>query len=213
MFAKVLGAVLVLVTLAACAPTPAGPTTPVVPAVPAVPAEQLALPFDRYRPGFADESEVQRARTALVRDCLRDLGVRLDVPDDVRVPGVLDLSPNLRRYGVVDDPTATDFGYHFPRTAAESKRQQEQQRWSAGLTQAQRETLFGEHGCTGRADRELGPVDDGFLIEADFQSLRTSGADPRVAAVTALWRTCMDGLGFDYADPTAAISDPRWDLD
>jgi hypothetical protein len=219
MFAKLCAAVLVLATLAACAPEPtasvppAVPLGPAVPATAAVPADQLALPFDRYRLSFAEESEIGRARTVLAQACLRERGVRLDVPHDVRTPGVLDLTPNLRRYGVVDEATATQFGYHFPRTAAEARRQWDNDRWSNSLTEPQRMALFGEGGCTEQADIALTDVDDDFFVDADFQSLRTSGADPRVVAATAAWRACMAEQGFDYPDPNAAISDRRWDLD
>jgi hypothetical protein len=220
MFAKVCAAVLVLVTLAACGstePAPAAPSAvPLGPAVPAtspVPAERLALPFDRYRPTFAEESQIRRARTILARACLRERGVRLDVPDDVRTPGVVDVAPNLRRYGVIDETTATRYGYHFPRTAEEKRQQQDRERWSASLAEDQRMALFGEGGCTEEADAELTTFDDDFFVTASFESLRTSGKDPRVVAATAAWHTCMAEQGFDYPDPNAAIADPRWDLD
>ncbi|GLY40437.1 hypothetical protein Amsp01_064600 [Amycolatopsis sp. NBRC 101858] len=204
MLTKVFATVLVLLTLTACGAEPVAP---------ALPAERLALPFDRYRPGFAEETEIGWARATLVRACLRDRGVELAVPDDDRVPGALDRSPNLRRYGVIDEASATNFGYHFPKTPEERQRQSKQRRWVAGLTEAQRTTLFGEHGCTEQAETELTAVDDGFLTDADFRSLRSSETDPRVGAAIADWRTCMAGRGYDYADSRAAISDPRWHLD
>ena len=204
MLTKVLTTVLVLLTLTACGSEPVAP---------ALPAERLALPFDRYRPGFAEETEIVRARATLVRACLHDRGVELAVPEDDHTPGVLDLSPNLRRYGVIDEATATNFGYHFPKTAEERQQQLEQRRWAAGLTETQRTTLFGERGCTEQAETELTKVDDGFLTDADFRSLRTSETDPRVGAALAAWRACMTGRGYGYADPRAAISDPRWNLD
>jgi len=222
MFAKICAAVLVLATLAACASTapkptasvpPAVPLGPAVPATAAVPADQLALPFDRYRPSFAEESEIGRARTVLAQACLRERGVRLDLPNDVRSPGVLDLTPNLRRYGVVDEATAAQFGYHFPRTAAEARRQWENEQWSTSLPEPQRMALFGEGGCTEQADKVLTDVDDDFFVDADFQSLHTSGAAPQVAAATAAWRACMARQGYDYPDPNAAISDKHWNLD
>lgn len=204
MLTKVFATALALLTLTACG---AEPVTP------ALPAERLALPFDRYQPGFAEVTEIGRARTILVRACLHDRGVELAVPEDDHTPGPLDLSPNLRRYGVIDEATATNFGYHFPATPDDRKRQSEQRRWAAGLTEAQRTTLFGEHGCTDQAETELTKADDGFLTEADFRSLRTSETNPRVGAAIADWRTCMAGHGYGYADPRAAISDPRWHLD
>lgn len=223
MFAKVCVVGLVLVTLAACGSTepkpaaapapPAGPLGPAAPVTSPVPAEQLALPFDSYRLSSAEESDIQRARTVLARACLRERDVRLDVPDDIRSPGVLDLNPNLRRYGVIDETTAARFGYHFPRTPEEARRQQDRERWSTSLTEPQRMALFGEGGCTEQADAELTEVDDDFFVDADFRSLQTSGTDPRVVAATAAWRACMTEQGFDYPDPNAAISDPRWHLD
>lgn len=198
MFRKVFGVASVLLVLSACGAAPPAP---------ALPADRLALPFDRYRPDFAQEAEIERARTTLVRACLHG---SLDVPVQDTAPGALDRSPNLRRYGVIDEASATDFGYHFPRTPEERKRQGEQRRWSAGLTDTQRTALAT---CADQAETTLTKVDDAFLADWDFRSLRTSGADSRVGAAVSAWRTCMAEQGYGYADPAAAISDPRWNLD
>ncbi|MCR6489170.1 hypothetical protein M8542_40740 [Amycolatopsis sp. OK19-0408] len=198
MFKKVLAAALVLLTLSACGTEPVAPP---------LPAERLALPFDRYRPDFAQQSEITRARTTLVRACLHGV---VELPAQDAAPGVLDRSPNLRRYGVIDEASATGYGYHFPRTQAEKDGQTERLRWSAGLTDAQQATLA--H-CTDQAETTLTKVDDGFLTDADFRSLRTAQADPRVGAAFAAWRACMAEQGYSYQDPPAAISDRRWNLD
>jgi hypothetical protein len=203
--AKVFAAALALLTLTACGAEPVPAAT--------FPAERLALPFDRYRPAFAEETEVVRARAKLVQACLHDHGVELDVPPDDRTPGPLDLSPNLRRYGVIDEPTAAEFGYHFPRTPEERKSQAARRRWSAALTEAQRTALFGDRGCTAEADARLTSVDDDFLTDADFRSLRASERDPRVSKAVAAWRACMGERGYGYETPSAAISDRRWNLD
>jgi hypothetical protein len=220
MFAKVCAAVLVLVTLAACGTgEPAPPATSAVPLGPAVPvtspvpAGLLDLPFDGYRLNFAEDSEIERARTSLARACLRERGVRLDVPDGVRTPGMIDVEPNLRRYGVIDEVSATGYGYHFPRTAEETQQQQARARWAGSITEDQRMALFGEGGCTEKADAELTTFDDAFFIAASRESLRVSEKDPRVVAAKAAWHTCMAEKGYDYADPNAAVSDPRWHLD
>jgi hypothetical protein len=220
MFAKVCAAVLALVTLAACGtdePVPpatsAVPLGPAVPATSPVPAGVLDLPFDDYRLNFAEDAEIERARTILARACLRERGVRLDVPDDVRTPGMIDVEPNLRRYGVIDEVSATRYGYHFPRTADETRQQEARARWSASLTEDQRMALFGEGGCTEKADAELTTFDDAFFIAASRESLRVSEKDARVVAAKTAWRTCMAERGYDYADPNAAVSDPRWHLD
>lgn len=220
MFAKVCAAVLVLITLAACgtdAPAPpatsAVPLGPAVPVTSPVPAGLLYLPFDDYRLNFAEDSAVERARTVLARACLRERGVRLDVPDDVRTPGLIDVEPNIRRYGVIDEVSATRYGYHFPRTAEETRQQQARARWAASITEDQRKALFDEGGCTEEADSRLTTFDDAFFVAASRESLRVSEKDPRVVAAKAAWQTCMAGQGYDYADPNAAISDPRWHLD
>jgi hypothetical protein len=222
MFAKVCAAVVVLVTLVACgagepSPSPTttspGPLGPAVPATSSVPAGLLDLPFDDYQLNFAEESEIRRARTVLARACLRERGVRFDVPDDVRTPGAMDVEPNLRRYGVVDEGSAAGYGYHVPTTAEEKRQQEARQRWAASITEDQRMALFGEGGCTEEADAKLTTFDDGFLGAADQESLRTSERDPRVVATVAAWHTCMTGQGYAYPNPDAAIDDPRWDID
>ncbi|MDT7724956.1 MAG: hypothetical protein QOI21_1532 [Actinomycetota bacterium] len=202
-----------LSAVAACGTTAeAGPAGPV--------AAELALPFDAYRLGHAGESEIQQAQSLLVKRCMRGRGLEITLPESVSAPGSLYDSPNMRRYGVLDDATALEHGYHFPKTAEETATSRELQNWSATLTDEQSTALYGEEGkpgCADQADTDIAKAvpegDDDFLSTHDFDSLDESAKTADVVRVTAAWRDCMAAAGFRYADPNAAISDPRWDLD
>jgi hypothetical protein len=208
-----LAAAALLLTLAACGTTAeAGPTGPV--------ATELALPFDVYRLGHADESRIKQAQSLLVQRCMRSRGLEISLPDSVTAPGPLDLSPNMRRYGVLDDATALRYGYHFPKTADEAASSREIQNWSSKLTDQQRAALYsedGKPGCADQADTDIAkgvPDGDGdFLTSQDFDSLDESAKNADVVRAKASWQECMASAGFRYADPKAAISDPQWDLD
>jgi len=201
-----LAAIALLLTLAACGTTAeAGPTGPV--------ATELALPFDVYRLGHADESRIKQAQSLLVLRCMRSRGLEISLPDSVTAPGPLDLSPNMRRYGVLDDATALRYGYHFPKTADEAASSREIQNWSSKLTDQQRAALYtedGKPGCADQADTDIAkdvPDGDGdFLTSQDFDSLDESAKNADVVRAKASWQECMASAGFHY-------SDPQWDLD
>jgi hypothetical protein len=181
-----------------------------------VPAEdtaaQLVLPFDHYRLGFDDEVRTKQARNVLIGRCLHALGLGLTLPGVTTVPGALDVSPNARRYGVLDDATAARYGYHFPKTPEEVKSARDLQDWSSKLSAEQSEALYGKGGCADQAIPGEVPDDD-FLTSQDFGSLDESAKSPDVVRAKAAWQQCMSARGFQYADPKAAISDPRWNLD
>jgi hypothetical protein len=208
-----LAAVALLLALAACGTTAeAGPTGPA--------ANELTLPFDTYRLGHADELRIEQAQSLLVQRCMRSRGLEISLPDSVTTPAPLDLSPNMRRYGVLDDTTALRYGYHFPKTGDEAARSRELQDWSAKLTDQQRAALYSEDGKPGCADQADTAIADGvpegdgdFLTTRDFDSLDESAKNAEVVRAKAAWQDCMASAGFRYPDPKAAISDPQWNLD
>jgi hypothetical protein len=208
-----LAALALLLTLTACgtAPQP-GSTGPG--------AAELSLPFDAYRLSHADESRIEQARNLLVERCMRSLDLDLTLPAGISASGPLSLSPNARRYGVIDDDTAKRYGYHFPKSTDEAAEVRKVQTWESKLTDRHRTALYGEDGkpgCTDQAVTDIAkgvPESDGdFLSTRDFASLAESAKNTDVVRAKAAWRECMTSAGFPYADPDAAISDPRWKLD
>jgi hypothetical protein len=195
-----------LLTLAACGTTPQ----------PAPAAVDLSLPFDAYQLSRADEARIEQARSHAVKLCMRSRGLDVTMPTS-GVSSSPRLAPNARRYGVIDDETAQHYGYHFPKTAEETAEARKTQDWASKLTEEQRTALYGEDGCSDRADTDIAKgipsSEGGFLGSRDFASLDESAKNADVVRAKGSWRECMASVGFRYADPDVAISDPRWKLD
>lgn len=201
-----LAALAALLTLAACGTTPE--TAPAAP--------DLTLPFDAYQLGLADGARIEQARGHAVKLCMRSRGLDVTLPTSGG-SGSPSLGPNARRYGVIDDETAKRYGYHFPKTTDETAEARKTLDWASKLTEEQRAALYGEDGCSDRADADIAKgipsSESGFLSSQDFASLDESAKNADVLRAKGSWRECMASAGFQYADPDAAISDPRWNLD
>ncbi|HEX5493810.1 MAG TPA: hypothetical protein VFX70_04460 [Mycobacteriales bacterium] len=221
-----------LTALLALLPGPAGPVSPVSPVGAGSPARpgrtgaagptpatraKVVLPFDAYRFSRSDRRKIDRATDLLIDDCMRSHGFDVTVPTaDSGPPAV---RPNSRRYGVIDPDVAALYGYHFPPDPGATRRAASYQAWYGRLPGRERDALdggTGAGGCTARADRALRAgivlTDPGWFTPLDFRSLDESVTDPGVRAATVRWRACMATHRMHYANPQAAISDPRWKL-
>jgi hypothetical protein len=144
-------------------------------------------------------------------------------PDITIPPSLVGAVPpvpeNHRRYGVVDERNARQFGYHLPPDPGSDSRAAELDAWLAGLTDREKSALYGttSSGCLADAIAALshGAVETNtrWFTNLDFTSLNQSERTPAVAAAVATWRVCMSQYGRDYADPYAAAGDPQWNLD
>jgi hypothetical protein len=124
------------------------------------------------------------------------------------------ISPDSRRYGVMDIYAANRYGYRLPPPPPEASARI---RRDNTLTPLERETAFGpagRSGCYGKAHKEIAgtalEVDLKLFNELNRKSLENSKMHPNVAKVVKAWRKCMKGSGYTYNDPFEAAGDPRW---
>lgn len=181
-----------------------------------VSAEDTVLPFDRYRLTAAEQVLVNRARHILVTQCMRTAG-HPDVTIPPSLVGAVDrFYPNSRRYGVADEHTVRQFGFHLPPDTASDARSAKLDGWLAGLSGPEEVALHGtgaKPGCLDTAATKLPRVGNKWLTNLDFTSLERSMDDARVVAAIREWRTCMTRAGLPYTGPYEAVADEQWNLE
>ncbi|WP_216590824.1 hypothetical protein [Streptomyces brasiliscabiei] len=208
---------------AGCTADPAATTArqpaPATAPAPSAEARELLLPFDTYKMAKTDDYLVAAAEDVLMRDCLEERGLA-DTDWTPRAPvrpAAAD-PPNRRRYGVIEDAVAREFGFHAPPDpVAEVRFTSARERRAASLSARELRAAYGDDGtggCWKRAhDRLLDGVpgsDYDLLNRQALRAFEESRRDPRVRAVFREWSACMAKDGFRYADPPAAVNDPRW---
>ena len=196
---RIAGATLVLcVALTGCATAGASkePT--------ARPATTTAMPLDAYGLTPIQDRSVQLARKRLLTACLRERGIRTDLPDPRPIP----FARNARRYGVTEESRAATAGYSAPEISERAE--------SPTLPKKTQKALRGAHGCQTEATRTLDagtstPKPDlSIAAELGAVTLGRSTHDSRVRAVFAKWSACMTKAGYHYSNPQDAIGDPAF---
>lgn len=222
---------------ASAAPQPALPSV-AAPALRSTPVvtdpTALTLPIQAYMPTDGQLAELTDAQGALAQRCMARLGYSYVPPASAStvsgaVSGMTDL-----RYGIHDAVTAAADGYH-PAAGGGGAAKQAQEIAAANQALARMSpdelyALFGSSasgpvpttsatkkvpagGCSGQA---LGEITGGSPFIADLaqtvnnESYALSLRDPRTLAVFASWSACMKNAGYDYANPNAAVNDPRF---
>ncbi|MBV2152681.1 hypothetical protein [Kitasatospora sp. SUK 42] len=206
---------------------PAGP--PALGAVPTITeAGQVGLPTDPYLVTPAQNRLLVQARDAVTAECMRGFGFA-GRPTTVLGEEEAERARRTRGtlYGYFDTDRAGARGYDLnvrfanqsapadtrpPASAAE-------QIALSGIDPATRQAvpsldgrpvppggcarqgLDAFHDADGLAYGEGAMPDGGPKVPAD---------DPRITAAYAAWSRCMKDEGYDYPDPVAAISDPKW---
>lgn len=181
-------------------------------------ASQLVLPFDTYKWTARETWLRDRARRVLTERCLEGRDVSLDFPDlGPEPPNSFD---NSRRYGVADSRAAALFGYHLPGGGKGTRDGSGTSGWDKALSAQEEAALYGTErnpGCYRHADsllaRGVPAADLAWFADQSAETLVKTESLPAVTRARKRWRTCMDQAGHPYAHPSAAIGDPRWDLD
>ncbi|GAA3499867.1 hypothetical protein GCM10019016_069720 [Streptomyces prasinosporus] len=216
-----LGLIGLMAVTAGCDAAPAegpAPRNTSVRAAPAASAEarELLLPFDTYKISKADDYLIAAAEDVLMKGCLEARGVRWSPRAPV---GAAEMDPpNRRRYGVIEEAVAREFGFHAPPEAeAEVRFTTARQRRSASLSDSEVRAAYGSTGtggCWGKAHEELrdgvAESDYDVLNKYSRKSFEDSQRDGEVRAVFRSWSACMAKSGFRYRDPVAVVNDPRW---
>lgn len=124
------------------------------------------------------------------------------------------LSADRRRYGIMDLPAASTYGYQLPPPPREASA-----RFARinRLTPEEERAAFGadgRHGCYGKAHKKITgsipEVDLKLFNELNRKSLQESKKDPAVTQAITSWKECMQDAGYTYSDPFDAAGDPSW---
>ena len=186
-------------------------------------AADLSLPLDAYIETEQQVAAVSRAEDLLVQSCMRRFGFRWTLVEPVPPP----FGGNNRRYGVIDEAEAAQYGYHLPDSERERRRRAEEARrargdltaaafavWSGKGQRAYDGQEIPQGGCIGEARRQLNDQVDNRVLELPFQladeAKERSEADSRVRRAFEQWSACMRRAGFRYQDPWEANDDPAW---
>ncbi|MCL7379902.1 hypothetical protein [Streptomyces sp. 35G-GA-8] len=153
----------------------------------------------------------------LTERCLEGRDVSLDFPDTGPEPP--DSYDNSRRYGVADDRAAALYGYHLPEGEG-SRDSGATTGWGEALSAEEEAALYGTDlspGCYRHTDsllaRGVPEADLPWFADQSAETLVRTENDPTVTQARKRWRTCMNQAGHPYTDPSAAIGDPRWNLE
>ncbi len=181
---------------------------------------ELRLPMQEYLFSSAEQEQLDRGRSALVDRCLRRLGQK----EGFALPGAPTGAPDVmdRRYGVTDAAGARAHGYHLrddPSSRPAGTRPRQPDAQLAGLLHGEAgrdgHAKIPEGGCIGEADRALagpkgaiGPTESARQL--NFRGFTGSRNHPRVTQALDAWSACMKRKKYEYPDPLAAMSDPRF---
>jgi hypothetical protein len=226
---------LIVVAAGASACTTAQPTAATtIPSVPTpTPTDStLALPLDAYAPTSVQLAKQDYVLRRAEQVCMRGFGFDYLPELSPQTTSTVQTAHEVasRRYGVSDETIATTRGYHLSSQASGPAAAQS----IDSLSNAERLVLTGAPnnvvstydgkqippgGCretatpivVGSANSSDDTAD--LVAELDHDDFTKAMADSRVKVVIARWSACMKNSGFSYADPFAAVSDPRWNLD
>ncbi|MGI5153393.1 hypothetical protein ACQEVC_44695 [Plantactinospora sp. CA-294935] len=205
--------ILVVALLVAGCAAPGSPRSSgdVEPFPPTAEVENLRLPFDAYTLSLAGLYIMANAQDVLTRECMAARGHDWEIIE--RPTDLKDLR-NRRRYGVIEMSIAERFGFHVPAgLLTPLDVEQRYDRRDNALSESQQAAVSGADGCGREAATRLRPeksADLDLLRKLDRASLDDSQREQRVVVAMDAWRDCVRSLGFDYQDPFAAMSDPRW---
>lgn len=179
-------------------------------------ARELILPFDAYKISKAEDYRVAAAEDVLMEGCLKAESVRWTPRTPVRAAETD--PPNRRRYGVIEDAVAREFGFHAPPDpVAEVRFTTGREQRANSLDEDEWRAAYGSDGaggCWKRAHERLlegVPKSDYNVINRySRQVFEDSQRDGEVREVFRAWSVCMKKDGFRYDDPTAAANDSRW---
>ncbi|MFG3213815.1 hypothetical protein [Streptomyces tendae] len=129
-------------------------------------------------------------------------GLRYDAND--KLPPIA----SDRRYGLVDETEAINYGYHLPKVPDFDLKKPSRQagRVLVGETAEYNGKTVPPGGCVGEASKAVrGDEPDSPMVEAaqrvSVNSFEESRTEPQVLGVIDRWSRCMNGLEFSYASP------------
>ncbi|MGW4506822.1 hypothetical protein ACWENO_19510 [Streptomyces sp. NPDC004436] len=173
----------------------------------------VTLPIEEFALKSDDLLKIAKAEAVLLKRCMSRAGEDFNPPlpkPDSGISGELD-----RRYGVISETVAREYGYHLP----------EMSKISHGATSAepisprQKQLLYGTPsdesvgpgGCFGEVQRELrekhrDAAGAEIAQTISTESYKKSMESPIVRELFKSWSSCMKGRGFNFGSPIDSIS-------
>lgn len=190
------------------APSSAGVAAP----PPSEEVQKLVLPLDDYIFSNVEYETTSNAIDLMVRDCMKEQGLSWTA---LKRPTNLPNMWNRRRYGLIENAVAERLGYHVTADLLSSKvaARMEEKRDAKLSTRQAKAANNPKTGCNKKADARLwgGKKPDlGMLNSLNSEGLTQSQKVPAVQESLRDWRSCMEGRGFRYRDPYAAMGDKAW---
>jgi hypothetical protein len=184
----------------------------------------IVLPLDAYEPTAQQQTTYLNAYELLAKKCAQRYHIDYS-------PGAVEVvDPEIkdeRRYGIILESDATEWGYRPP-LRMQPKKSKKEQGWNpigdefmvvTGVDPRTRESWEGrlvngvpvaKDGCTGEAGRHLG-AEDGKADELAAltnslagEAYTRSRKDSRTLAAWAQWSKCMKASGYEFAEPFEA---------
>lgn len=183
----------------------------------------LVLPVERYLFSSGDLQELQAAQDILVTRCMKEFGLTYKAPPPG--PGLGPRSVMDRRYGLTDAKTAASSGYHLGDLDPRGAKPVTPDRpdgdaltaltGTSGTAGKSGPVVDGKTvpagGCYGAAEKAIfgkaGAGMDDFPQDLNDRSFFATKSNPEVTRAFKAWSNCMNGYGFSYPDPLAAIDD------
>lgn len=157
---------------------------------------RVQLPLDAYK----DQMTVATGgMSAAAVECFVDVGVDADELGVQERKG----EQHDRRYSVIDEAVASQYGYHPP--DVEDPR-------DALLDAASEDQLVAASECMASLPEPSAEVVEGEQLVSDIQAEAwwATQDDQRVEDAFAAWSACMANAGHEYDHPMEANDDPRW---
>ncbi|MFJ8085226.1 hypothetical protein ACIQ6Y_31970 [Streptomyces sp. NPDC096205] len=164
------------------------------------------LPIEAYMPTTAQARITTSTRDDLLDTCMAGAGY----PDWRPAPDLPPIGGKTLtdwRYGIHDAALAAERGYHPDA--------QEQKEYDAAIEIGAVDSSGADEAtmkrCVSQVDSEVPATASAELVQQiSGQSFLQSQNEPDVVDVFADWSSCMEGKGFDYAEPMDANDDPAF---
>ncbi|MET7807191.1 hypothetical protein [Micromonospora chersina] len=179
--------------------------------------KSFALPLDAYKAIGDQNLAIDRARNALVVECMARFGFQVQAPELTPI----DFAQNQKRYGITDPERAAQFGYREPEIDQRQRPEEPELSLEAqAVIRGEGQKTSGgqqvpDGGCIGEAARELkegGPssADPEMVVSLEVEARKRAEKDSRVRKVFSDWSTCMKASGYEYSGPMNANDDPTF---
>lgn len=177
-----------------------------------------ALPIEAYLASQDERKQILKASRLAAKDCMARYGFDYTWTDSgTKTAGDDNAANRQRRYGIVDEASASKYGYGLPVDGSGAPEAP-----GVEMSEAANRTFLGDSdpllkvsegekvggkeipkgGCAGEAKRKIGKgLDDSAAREINMASFKFSLDDEQVKSAIAAWSKCMGDSGHTFESP------------